>query len=144
MLTIKQEGEVVAIAPNVQFHGEDVINSVAIKVLFKNVAVDVVEDGLVGQMSLFYSKDDALKLSDLEPEFNVTRAVENVELHAGGATFAGMRIRKAKVRLLDKRLADVTLTVQGPNVGGLDKLHNVLRRRSEIEVVERAPLAAVA
>jgi hypothetical protein len=117
------------------------VKSVAVKIVLKNVAISVVEDGLVGQMSLFYTRDDALKLSDMEPEFTVSRAVENVSLTVGGVTLSGMRIRKARVRLLEKRLADVTLTVQGQVVDGLDKLHNVLRRRAEIEIIEREPLA---
>lgn len=141
MLDVRQEGEVVSIAPNVEFHGDDVVKSVAVKVVLKNVPIDVVEDGLVGQMSLFYTKDDALKLHDMEPEFVVSRAVENVTLTVGGVTLSGMRIRKARVRLLEKRLADVTLTVQGQVVEGLDKLHNVLRRRAQIEIVEREVVA---
>lgn len=137
MLSIKQEAEITSIAPNVEYHGEDVVKSVAVKIVLKNVPIDVVEDGLVGQMSLFYTRDDVLKLADMEPEFTVSRSVENVELKVGGVVLAGMRIRKARVRLLEKRLADVTLTVQGQIVDGLDKLHNVLRRREEIEIVER-------
>ncbi len=141
MLNMKCVGEIVALTPNVEYHGDDVVKSVSVKVLLKDVPLAVVEDGLVSQMSLFYTRDDALKLADIEPEFSVTRTVENVTATIGGLVLKDMRVRKARVKLREKRLADVTLFVQGHIVSGMDKLHNVLRQRTDVELVEGDPLA---
>lgn len=139
MLSLKQAAQVTSIQPNVEFSGDDMNKSVIVKLIAKDVPLAVVEDGLIGQLSLMYSKDETIRLADAEPEFRMTRAVENVKLVIGGETFSGLRVKKALVQLRARKLADITLTISGPIVAGLDKLHNCLRRTVDVVVEEALP-----
>lgn len=138
MLRLKATGLLKAIAPGIETRGDNERKSVALKFELKDVPLDDVEAGFVSQLSLFYTRNEALKISDIEHEFKVTRAIENVDVDVGGSVkLSGMRVRKVRVKLREMRRADVSLVVIGLIDSGLDRLHDYLRQTVSVTLLEQ-------
>lgn len=149
MLNLKSGAEVRAVAVRKEFHGDESKKAVTLRLIFKSVALDVVEMGFVSQLKLFFDKNDSPLLSDIEP-LQVSRDVENVRALIGdnpktSVLLPRMRVDSVRLTLLPGAKVDVDLKLKGEIDKGLDHLHDFLMETTTVELREQAPeLASVA
>jgi hypothetical protein len=149
MLNLKSTAELRAVAARKEFHGDEKKKAVTLRMIFKSLALDVVELGFVSQLKLMFDKNDSPLLSDIEP-LHVSRDVENVRALIGGdpktsVLLPRMRVDSVRLTLLPGAKVDVDLKLKGEINAGLDHLHDFLLDTVMVELREQAPeLAAVA
>lgn len=149
MLNLKSVAELRAVVARVEFHGDERKKAVTLRMIFKSVALDVVELGFVSQLKLFFDKNDTPVLADIEP-LQVSRDVENVRALIGGdpktsVLLPRMRVDSVRLTLLPGAKVDVDLKLKGEINSGLDNLHDFLMETVTVELREQAPeLASVA
>ena len=135
MLNMKGRGEMLLLKPSKDVRGDNVVKTVRMKFSFIAVPLQVVVDGFVGQLSLFYSKDDDLKIDDLE-YLPVSRHIANVTADVGGVVIERSIVDHVRITPRAGRIVDVQLVLKGEIVEGLDQLHDLLKTTVEVGLIE--------
>lgn len=108
-----------------EWHGEDLLPAVSIKLAIDAMKVKVVEDGLLPKFGCVFEESDPL-LVDVKP-ISVVREIKNVNVSINGVMFEGMDIDGIKVSALAGKVADVDLVVKGLcDVDNTARLHDLL------------------
>lgn len=137
MLQIKSMAEVRAIAARVEFHGDDRVKAVTVRLLLKSLPLEVVDSAFVSQLSLFY-RAELPQTQDFEP-LHFTRGIENVRALIGNVLLPKMTCDDVHLTLLAGRRVDVDLKLKGQIERGLDDLHDFLHASVAVELTERLP-----
>lgn len=147
MLNIKAKAEVRAVALRKQFHGDEKVRALTVRLDFRALKLEDVQAAFVSQLALVFDKAGDPALPEVGP-LKVTRKVDAVDAHLGDVTIRGLDCDGVRLTLQAGRTVDVTLKLKGEcpyNV--LDDLLDQLLEEVDVELVERAPgqeqLAAV-
>jgi hypothetical protein len=144
MLNLMGKAELKACAPRIEFHGEERVKAVTIR-LRGEMPVEVAEAGFVSQLSLLYDADGAPRITEFG-DIPITRSVDNARAEIAGVVLERVKVDTVTLRIEKAGSVAYALTLKGEIEEGLDALHDELLTTVDVLVQEReAPrLAAVA
>lgn len=135
MLELIHEATVKSISLRKEYHGDEHVKAVTVKLHFEAVPLQVVRDGFVSQLDLIY-KDKEPQLTELKG-LQVSRSVENVEAHISAVKFIA-DVESIELLPLAGEVIDVTLVLKGQcPKGATDKLHDALHEIVNVSLAER-------
>lgn len=103
---------------------------------FAAVPLDVIKDGFVAQLGLFYGAGNESLFPEVE-EIPVSRGVDNVRVEINGVVLDHMTIDHVKLKALAGRVVSADLKIKGRIEEGMDQLHDVLMETTECDLVEK-------
>lgn len=136
MLNMGGRGEMKTLKPNKDVRDDKVVKTATMKFEFKGVPVEVAL-GFIGQLDLFYSKDGDFRIGGDVEWLPVGRHISNVLANIGGVVIEHCVIKGARIYGRDKRLTDITFTLVGDILSGMDELHSMLKDMIEVNLVEQ-------
>ena len=110
MLKLQKKGTLKAVSPRREWHDDQHLPALTVKLAFEAVKLEVVETGLIANFSCVYDKGN-LALEDVA-SFKVLRKIQNVDVTIAGEKFKGADIDGIIVSPSGGRIADVELTVK--------------------------------
>lgn len=135
MLKLKSKGKVVAFVGRKQFHGDEAVRAVTVRLQLEGVKLDVAK-AFVSQIELLFDKDGDPAMIEVAP-IGLLRDIANVHAEIGDVVLNGVDVSDVTITPMRGRLCSIDLKVGGQAEDVLDTLHRYLGERVKVQLVER-------
>ena len=139
MFNIKTKGEIKKLNVRKEFHGDDLVPAIDIKMVLIGVPVDKLTSAVPDMAKRFY-EGDVVAVGEISPLI-VGHKIENLEVKIDSVTLKGADVKKKmKLFLLPGKIANVELSVQVSdfNHKQLTKLTDLyIESEVKVEIFER-------
>lgn len=135
MLSLNSRARVVNFVGRKEFHGEDRVRAVTVKLQFEGIS-SAIAKAFVSQIELMFDKNDDPSMPEVAP-LGLLREITNVYAKIGSVELNGADVKDVVITPMRKRLCTVDMKISCQAAGVLDLLHAYLDEHVDVSLEER-------